>query len=95
MRGIARNLGLVGSSLALAYWIAAIPAHDATTSVLMFVLDGIGLIGSILAGKGTRWATPLMALGAIPGVAAFLIPGLMLLAGSLIATRPAKQQIDA
>lgn len=85
-RGLVRATGVASTVLSSAYWIVVAPAHDATTATVMFVLIGVGLIGSVFAGVGSRWATPLMALGAIPGTAALLIPGLMLLIGAFTAT---------
>lgn len=88
MRALVGGLGLVASVLTLAYWMAVAPAHEVTIVVLMFVLIGLGLVGSLLATAGSIWGVPLMAVGAIPGISAYLVPGLMLLAGSMIATRP-------
>ena len=91
MRSFARGFGLAGTITASAYWIAVAPTHSAAVVAAMFLFIVLGLIGSLLAARGSRWAGPLMALGAIPGIAAYLIPGLMLMAASLAATRPNDQ----
>ena len=91
MRSFARGIGLAGTIATSAYWIAVAPTHSAGVLVAMFLFIVLGLIGSLLAARGSLWAGPLMALGAIPGSAAYLIPGLMLMAASLAATRPNDQ----
>ena len=56
----------------------------------MFMLQLVSAVRSILASRGLRWAPVLMAVGVIPAGAAYLVPGLLLAIGVLVATRPAK-----
>ena len=91
MRSFARGLGFAGTITAAAYWLAVAPTHSAAVAAAMLLFIVLGLIGSLLAATGSRWASPLMALGAIPGSAAYLIPALMLMTGALVASRPNSQ----
>ena len=53
----------------------------------MFLLLLGGAVGSVLVAFRVRWSLALMALAVIPASAAYLIPGLMVMASVLIAAR--------
>ena len=75
MRHFVGALGLAGSVVALAYWIAVVPGHEASTVVLMLVLIGLGLVGSRLAAVGSIWVASLIALGAVRALLRISFPG--------------------
>lgn len=92
MRGFATASGLLGITLASVFWLIVATTHSiyahpgpGPIEVSMFLLLLTGAIGSVLAAYRVRWAPALIAIAAIPGAAAYLIPGLMILAAALAA----------
>jgi hypothetical protein len=96
MRSFAAWLGLAGMILSLGFWIIVATSHSiyahpglSALPVAMFLLLVVGAVGSVLVAFGVRWAPALMALAVIPASAAYLVPGLMVMAGALAAASAA------
>jgi hypothetical protein len=106
MRDWAGPLGFLGGLLAFVFWLVVPFFTTHTTAVhigqegyyiAFMVLAAAGMVGAVLAGGSSRLAPLLMGLAVIPGIAALLLPGLLLIAAALLAlqepgagrTRPA------
>jgi hypothetical protein len=94
VREWAGPLGFLGSLMALVFWVVVPIFTTHTTAVhagqegfyLVFIVLAIaGLIGAAIAGGSNRLAPLLMGLAIIPGIAALLLPGLVLIVATLLA----------
>ena len=92
MRIFAVLFGLAGMILSLAFWIIVATTHSIyahpgldVIPVAMFLLLLGGAVGSVLVAFRVSWAPALMAVAVIPASAAYLIPGLIVMAAALAA----------
>lgn len=92
MREWARPIGFIGSALTLVFWLV-VPATTFNTYlhpgqepiyVVFVVLALCGIVGAFLVRSHGTWAAALMAVAAIPGVTALIVPGLLLLVAALM-----------
>jgi hypothetical protein len=95
MRPWAGPIGFLGAATSLVFWLVVpqtVGTHNmyvhAGNDVFYFAfaaLSVVGIIGAIMTPRSTRLAPALMALAIVPGIAALLIPGLMLVIAMLLA----------
>lgn len=96
MQHVAGRLGFVGGALSLAFWVIVplavantyIHSDQATMVALFILLSAAGIIGAVLSRVRPGWGAALMALGAIPGIAALIVPGVFLGVAALMALGP-------
>src|ERR671923_1053397 len=89
MRAWAGAIGLVASAASFLLWASTrfgsgpYGAFGAETIVgVLAVLSIVGIVGALLAGVAPRLSATFMAIAAIPGLAAFAVPGFLpILAG--------------
>ena len=95
MRPWAGPLGFLGAAASLAFWLVVplvaagsnpyIHAGNEVFYVLLAVTSAVGIAGALLAGSSTRLAPALLAIAIIPGIAALLVPGLLVIVATLLA----------
>ena len=98
MRAWSGLFGFVGGVTSLAFWVI-VPLtvsnsyiHSGQEGIygVLITLSLCALVGSMLIRVHAGWASLLMGLGVIPGVAALLVPGLLLAIAALIALESAE-----
>lgn len=95
MRPWAGPFGFLGAAASLIFWIVVpnvasghnIYLHPGNEGVYVAfaVLSGIGMIGAVMAAGSSRLAPLLLALAIIPGIGAWLVPGVLLVIATLLA----------
>jgi hypothetical protein len=95
MRPWAGPIGFVGAAASLVFWLVVpfaagshnlyVHAGNEIFYVVFAAMSLVGLAGAVIAGGTTRWAPALMAIAIIPAVGALLVPGLLVIAATLLA----------
>jgi len=97
MRPWAGPFGFVGAAASLVFWIVVpnvagghnlyLHAGNEGLYIAFAVLSGIGIIGAVMAAGSSRLAPLLLVVAIIPGIGAWLVPGLLLVIAALIAAQ--------
>ena len=95
MRPWAVPIGFVGAAISGLFWLVVplvagsnnvyVHAGNEPFYVVFAVLSLLGIAGALMAPRSSRLAPALMAIAIIPGIAALLLPGLMLTVAGLVA----------
>src|SRR5215472_10257234 len=95
MRPWAVPIGFVGAAISGLFWLVVplvagsnnvyVHAGNEPFYVVFAVLSLLGIAGALMAPRSSRLAPALMAIAIIPGIAALLLPGLMLTVAALLA----------
>ena len=97
MRPWVGPIGFLGAMASLVFWIVIpnvagghnvyLHAGNEGFYLAFAVLSGIGMIGAVMAAGSSRLAPLLLALAIVPGIGAWLVPGLLLVIAALIAAQ--------
>jgi hypothetical protein len=99
MRNWVGPIGFLGGTLSLVFWLVVPFAGFAgrlsvgagstneVVAIVFALLSLGGVAGALMAGGSTRLAPALMALAVVPGIAALLVPGILLMVAALMALR--------
>ncbi len=95
MRPWAGPIGFFGAAASVIFWIVVpfvatghnvyVHAGNEPFYVVFAVLSATGIVGALMAARSRRLAPALMAVAIIPGIAALLLPGLLLTIAALLA----------
>jgi hypothetical protein len=95
MRPWAGPIGFLGAAASLAFWLVVpfvaggnnmyVHAGNEVIYIVFAALSMVGLAGAVTAARSTRLAPALLAIAIIPGIAALLVPGLLMVVAALLA----------
>ncbi len=95
MRPWAGPFGFLGAALSLIFWLVVpfavgssniyIHAGNESYYAAFAALSLAGIVGALMTPRSARLAPALMALAIVPGIAALLIPGVLLIVAALLA----------